>query len=48
MPNPSDLQASIIPVTPFQQNTTLLWSQATKEAVFVDPGGEVPRLLGAV
>ncbi len=47
MPNPSDLQASIIPVTPFQQNTTLLWSQATKEAVFVDPGGEVPRLLGA-
>jgi hydroxyacylglutathione hydrolase len=47
MPNPSDLQASIIPVTPFQQNTTLLWSQATKEAVFVDPGGEVPRLLAA-
>ena len=47
MPNPSDLQASIIPVTPFQQNTTLLWSQATKEAVFVDPGGEVPRLVAA-
>jgi hydroxyacylglutathione hydrolase len=47
MPNPSDLQASIIPVTPFQQNTTLLWSQATMEAVFVDPGGEVPRLLAA-
>lgn len=47
MPAPSDLQAAIIPVTPFQQNTTLLWSTDTMEAVFVDPGGEVPRLLAA-
>jgi hydroxyacylglutathione hydrolase len=43
-PDPSDLKAVLIPVTPFQQNCTLLWSQATKEAVFVDPGGEPERL----
>jgi hydroxyacylglutathione hydrolase len=47
MPPPNDLQAAIIPVTPFQQNTTLLWSKSTMEGVFVDPGGEVPRLLAA-
>jgi hydroxyacylglutathione hydrolase len=48
MPDPTDLQAAIIPVTPFQQNTTLLWSKSSMEGVFVDPGGEVPRLLAAV
>jgi hydroxyacylglutathione hydrolase len=42
-----DLQAVILPVTPFQQNTTLLWSRATMEGVFVDPGGEVPKLVAA-
>jgi hydroxyacylglutathione hydrolase len=47
MPLPADLQAAIIPVTPFQQNTTLLWAKSTMEGVFVDPGGEVPRLLAA-
>jgi hydroxyacylglutathione hydrolase len=47
MTDPSTLAAAIIPVTPFQQNTTLLWDTSTKEGVFVDPGGEVPRLLGA-
>lgn len=46
-PDPSDLQAALIPVTPFQQNCTLLWSKRTKEAVFVDPGGEVARLRAA-
>jgi hydroxyacylglutathione hydrolase len=40
-----DLAAVIIPVTPFQQNTTLLWSRSTMEGVFIDPGGEVPRLI---
>jgi hydroxyacylglutathione hydrolase len=42
-----DLAAIIIPVTPFQQNTTLLWSRTTMEGVFIDPGGEVPRLVEA-
>jgi glyoxylase-like metal-dependent hydrolase (beta-lactamase superfamily II) len=42
-----NLRLRVLPVTPFQQNTSLIWSEASKEAVFVDPGGEVDRLLGA-
>lgn len=37
-----------IPVTPFQQNASLLWCERTREAAIVDPGGELPRLLAAV
>jgi glyoxylase-like metal-dependent hydrolase (beta-lactamase superfamily II) len=40
--------ASIIPVTLFQQNCTLLWCEATKKAVVVDPGGDVPHILAAI
>jgi len=38
------VKAIIIPVTPFQQNCTLLWCDATKSAVVIDPGGDVPRI----
>ena len=40
--------AVIIPVTPFQQNCTLLWCDTTKKAVVVDPGGDVPQILAAI
>ncbi len=39
-----DLQAAIIPVTPFQQNCTLIWDGVTKQGLVVDPGGDVPRI----
>jgi hydroxyacylglutathione hydrolase len=42
------LKAAIIPVTPFQQNCTLLWDDETKRGVVVDPGGEVDRILAAI
>ncbi len=42
------MQYRIIPVTHYQQNTTLLWDEHTLEAALVDPGGDVPRLLAAV
>lgn len=42
------LRAAIIPVTPLQQNCTLLFDDATKRAAVVDPGGDVPRILEAV
>lgn len=42
------LQAGIIPVTPFQQNCTLLFDSETKEGVIVDPGGDVDRIVEAV
>ncbi|MBI1252488.1 MAG: MBL fold metallo-hydrolase [Alphaproteobacteria bacterium] len=41
------MQAVVIPVTPFQQNTSLVWDPATMKGAFVDPGGEIPRLLDA-
>ncbi|HWW48185.1 MAG TPA: MBL fold metallo-hydrolase [Xanthobacteraceae bacterium] len=40
--------ALIVPVTLFQQNCTLLWSEASKRAVVVDPGGDVPGIEAAI
>jgi hydroxyacylglutathione hydrolase len=42
------LQIRIIPVTPLQQNCSLLWNEETKNAAFVDPGGEIEKLIGAL
>lgn len=42
------LRAAIIPVTPLQQNCTLLWCTATNKAAFVDPGGDLPKLRAAL
>ncbi len=44
----SVLQIAIVPVTPLQQNCALVWDEASKAALVVDPGGDVPRILGAV
>jgi hydroxyacylglutathione hydrolase len=41
------LKAAVIPVTPLQQNCTLLWCTATMRGAFVDPGGDLPRLKAA-
>jgi len=41
------MEIRIIPVTPLQQNTSLIWNTQTKEGVFVDPGGETDRLMAA-
>ncbi len=42
------LHYQILPVTPFEQNCSLLWCDRTQEAALVDPGGDAPRLLAAV
>jgi hydroxyacylglutathione hydrolase len=42
------LSVRIIPVTPFQQNCSLVVDEDTKLAAVVDPGGDVPRILDAV
>ncbi|MDP9096015.1 MAG: MBL fold metallo-hydrolase, partial [Pseudomonadota bacterium] len=44
----SGLRAAIVPVTPLQQNCTLLWDDDTKRAWVVDPGGDVPRILETI
>jgi hydroxyacylglutathione hydrolase len=42
------LQAFIIPVTPFQQNCSLVFDEARKLGAIVDPGGDVPAILDAI
>ena len=41
----SPISATIAPVTPLQQNCTIVWCTKTNRAAIIDPGGEVPRLL---
>lgn len=38
----------VIPVTPFEQNCTLLWCEQTRHGAVVDPGGDIPRILAAI
>ncbi len=42
------LNAAIVPVTPFQQNCTILFDEETKHGVVVDPGGDNDRVLAAI
>ena len=42
------LRGAILPVTPFQQNCTILWDDASKRGFVVDPGGEAERILAAI
>jgi hydroxyacylglutathione hydrolase len=38
------LRHAIVPVTAFQQNSTIIWEEETRRGLIVDPGGEAPRL----
>ncbi|GAB2892293.1 MBL fold metallo-hydrolase [Uliginosibacterium flavum] len=42
------LHYKIIPVTPFQQNCSLIWCSKTMQAAVVDPGGDVARIQAAI
>ncbi len=42
------MKFQVIPVTPYQQNCTLLWCESTKKAAVVDPGGDLDRIEQAV
>ena len=42
------LRYKIVPVTPFEQNCSLLWCDVTHKAAVVDPGGDVERIAAAV
>ena len=52
MDDKTDTQAKagaiIVPVTPFEQNCTIIWHEPTKKAVVIDPGGDVPKILAAI
>jgi hydroxyacylglutathione hydrolase len=42
------LKAAIVPVTPFMQNCTLLWDEASMTGAVVDPGGDVRRIQAGI
>ena len=42
------IKIAVVPVTPFQQNCSLVWCEATGQGALVDPGGDVERLKAAV
>lgn len=42
------MKATIVPVTPFQQNCTVLWCEKTMRGAVVDPGGDLERIKDAV
>ncbi|MFT3730083.1 MAG: MBL fold metallo-hydrolase [Hyphomicrobium sp.] len=44
----SPLAAAIVRVTPFEQNCTLIWDEATKVGAVVDPGGDLDQIEKAI
>ena len=45
MPN---LKIVVIPVTPFQQNCSLVYDEDTKRGAVIDPGGDLPLIRDAI
>jgi hydroxyacylglutathione hydrolase len=39
------MRALIIPVTPFQQNCSIVWNENNRRAAVIDPGGDLDRVL---
>ncbi len=39
------LKSLIVPVTPFQQNASIIYCSSSKKCAFVDPGGDIDSLL---
>jgi glyoxylase-like metal-dependent hydrolase (beta-lactamase superfamily II) len=42
------IKVAVCPVTPFQQNCSLVWCEETRQGALVDPGGDLARLKDAV
>jgi glyoxylase-like metal-dependent hydrolase (beta-lactamase superfamily II) len=42
------LKVLIVPVTPFEQNCSILICEDTNKAAIVDPGGDLPKILEAL
>ncbi|MDO8353805.1 MAG: MBL fold metallo-hydrolase, partial [Aestuariivirga sp.] len=42
------LKVLIIPVTPFQQNCSLVFNEENRRGAIVDPGGDVQTILMAI
>jgi hydroxyacylglutathione hydrolase len=44
----ASLQIRVVPVTPFQQNCSVLWCSESRRGAVVDPGGDLDRILAVV
>ena len=44
----AQLKVQIVPVTPFQQNCSIVFDEVSKVGAVVDPGGDVARILEAI
>ena len=42
------MKFQVIPVTPYQQNCSLVWCEETNKAAVIDPGGDLDRIEQAV
>ena len=42
------MRAAIVPVTPLQQNCSLIWCTKTMKGAVIDPGGDLPRIKDAI
>lgn len=42
------IKVVIIPVTPLQQNCTLMWCEESRTGAVIDPGGEVDKIIDAI
>jgi len=45
---PASLRIAVVPVTPFQQNCSVVWDPATLKGAIVDPGGDLDAVLGVL
>ena len=42
------IKVAIVPVTPYQQNCSVIKCEATGKGALVDPGGDIEKILDAV
>ena len=42
------MKIAVVPVTPFQQNCSIVWCEASSRGAVVDPGGDLGRILEVV
>lgn len=42
------MKVAVIPVTPFQQNCSVIWCEHTRRGAIIDPGGDVEAIQASV
>ena len=42
------MKLAVVPVTPFQQNCSVLWCERTRAAAVIDPGGDLDEILATI